>query len=105
MLYRRKVASRSVAMMFLDNKIDEEGRCNGRSGKSFISNFITQCGRKVVRFDGRDTKNLFGNFQWERVTRETDICYFDDCGKDFKLASLYSQITGTMTVNRKNPAP
>lgn len=102
MLYRRKVASRSVAMMFLDNKIDEEGRCNGRSGKSFISNFITQCGRKVVRFDGRDTKNLFGNFQWERVTRETDICYFDDCGKDFKLASLYSQITGTMTVNRKN---
>ena len=102
MLYRRKVASRSVAMMFLDNKIDEEGRCNGRSGKSFISNFITQCGRKVVRFDGRDTKNLFGSFQWERVTRDTDICYFDDCGKDFKLTSLYSQITGTMTVNRKN---
>lgn len=102
MLYRRKVASRSVALMFLDNKIDEEGRCNGRSGKSFISNFITQCGRKVVRFDGRDVKNLFGSFQWERVTRDTDICYFDDCGKDFKLTSLYSQITGTMTINRKN---
>ncbi|MBQ0056183.1 MAG: hypothetical protein KBT20_00885 [Bacteroidales bacterium] len=105
MLFRKKVASRSVALIFLDNKIDEEGKCNGRSGKSFCCNFIKMCGRKVEPFDGRQD-NLFGNqFMWQRVTRDTDICYFDDCGQNFKLQNIYSQITGEMKIERKNSVP
>lgn len=100
--HREKLPSLALAVMCLDNKIDEEGHCNGRSGKSFICTFISAQGMTVEPLDGR-VKNLMSNpHVFGRVTRDTDVVFIDDINQDVKIMDFYTAITGVMTVNPKN---
>ena len=103
--HREKMPSLALAVMCLDNKIDEEGHCNGRSGKSFICTFISKQGMTVTPLDGR-VKNLMANSHvFADVTRDTDIIFIDDISPDVKVMDFYTAITGTMRINPKNRDP
>ena len=76
MLHHYKSPSRAWAPMAMDNKIGEDGECNGRSGKSFLFKALSLF-MKTVKLSGRNAKLM-------------------DTG------ALYDLITSDMTVNPKN---
>lgn len=101
MMHRYKSPSKAWAVMAMDNKIGEDGECNGRSGKSFfffaVSNFM-----KTVKLSGRNPKLMDNQHVFERVSLHTDFMYVDDCNKYLSLDMFYDLITSGMTVNPKN---
>lgn len=101
MLHRYKSPSRAWAPQAMDNKIGEDGECNGRSGKSFLFWALSKL-RRSVTLSGRKPKLMDNPHVFERVTRDTDFVLVDDCDQYFKTASFYDVITGDMTVNPKN---
>ena len=55
MLHRYKSPSRAWAPQAMDNKIGEDGECNGRSGKSFMFKALSYF-MKTVKLSGRNPK-------------------------------------------------
>ena len=85
----------------MDNKIGEEGQCNGRSGKSFFLTSLKQFLRTVV-LSGRNPKLMDNNHVFEQVNQHTDFIIVDDCHRYLDTGLFYDSITGGMTVNPKN---
>lgn len=102
-LHRFKSPSRAWAPYAMDNKIDDEGECNGRSGKSLIfsliKSFLNQ--DSVVKLSGRNPKLMDNNHWNEQVTRYTDLLFIDDCDRYLNIGLFYDIITSEMTVNPK----
>lgn len=101
MLHRYKSPSRAWAPQAMDNKIGEDGECNGRSGKSFLFWALSRVLRSVT-LSGRKPKLMDNPHVFERVTADTDFVLVDDCDQFFRTSSFYDVITGDMTVNPKN---
>jgi hypothetical protein len=101
LMHRFKSPSRAWASYAMDNKIGENGQCNGRSGKSFLyvtlSHFL-----KYVKISGRNPKIMENNFVFEQITRFTDLVLVDDCDEYLPIKAFYDSISSDMTVNRKN---
>lgn len=100
-LHRYKSPSRAWAVYAMDNKIGEEGQCNGRSGKSFFLTSLKQFLRTVV-LSGRNPKLMDNNHVFEQVNQHTDFIIVDDCHRYLDTGLFYDSITGGMTVNPKN---
>lgn len=104
MLHRFKSPSRAWMPIGMDYKIDEEGKCNGGSGKSFFFSTLRRL-RSGVVLNGRNA-DLTKNPHWlAEVTPQTDMILVDDCSRYLKLDEFYTLTTGEMTVNQKNVAP
>ena len=101
MLHRYKDPSRSWAPYCMDNKIGQEGECNGRSGKSFFVKSIAQL-MKSVKLSGRDPKLMDNPHVFDQVTRHTDLIRIDDCSQFFDVRRLFDAITDDMVINPKN---
>lgn len=101
MLHRFKDPSRSWAPYCMDNKIGQEGECNGRSGKSFFVKSIAQL-MKSVKLSGRDPKLMDNPHVFDQVTRHTDLIRIDDCSQYFDVRRLFDAITDDMVINPKN---
>ena len=84
----------------MDNKIDDEGECNGRSGKSLIFALIKTF-LNSVKLSGRNPKLMDNNHWNEQVTRHTDLLFIDDCDRYLNIGLFYDLITSEMTVNPK----
>lgn len=100
-LHRYKSPSRAWALYAMDNKIGEDGQCNGRSGKSFLFNAISNF-LNTVRLSGRNPKLLDNPHVFDQVNKHTDFIYVDDCDKYLSFQTFYDMVTGGMTVNPKN---
>lgn len=101
MLHRFKDPSRSWAPYCMDNKVGQEGECNGRSGKSFFVKAIAQL-MKSVKLSGRDPKLMDNPHVFDQVTRHTDLIRIDDCSQFFDVRRLFDAITDDMVINPKN---
>lgn len=100
-MHRYKSASRAWAIYAMDNKIGDDGECNGRSGKSFLFNSFNNF-MNTVKLSGRDPKLLDYHHAFERINQHTHFVLVDDCDKYLDVSRFYDIITGGMTVNPKN---
>jgi len=91
------------APLLLDNKIGDNGQCNGRSGKSFLMKAISKL-QDVMPMDGRNDKLMENNHVFGTVKESTRIISIDDCYERFDFNRFYSLISDDMTVNPKNQA-
>lgn len=89
------------AVILMDGKMSEVGASNGRSGKSLIGKAIDQVIPQVY-VDGKDKKIDDDQFRYHEVTEKTKNLFFDDVRVNFDFESLFSVITGKMTVNQKS---
>ena len=101
MLHRYKAPSRSWAPYCMDNKVGQEGECNGRSGKSFFVKSVAQM-MKTVKLSGRDPRLMDNPHVFDQVTRHTDLIRIDDCSQFFDVRRLFDSITDDMVINPKN---
>ncbi len=101
MLHRYKSVTRAWAPQAMDNKIGEDGQCNGRSGKSFFFKTIQKM-RKTVSLSGRKRSLMDDPHVLEQVTQFTDMVLVDDCDRYMDLGQFYDSITSDLTVNPKN---
>lgn len=101
MLHRHKSESRAWAPLAMDNKIGEEGQCNGRSGKSFLFKALRYFMTSVT-LSGRNPRLMDNPHVFDRVTRFTEFILVDDCDRALSTELFYDMITGDMTVNPKN---
>lgn len=101
MLHRYKSPSRAWAPQAMDNKIGEDGECNGRSGKSFLFKALSYF-MKTVKLSGRNPKLMENPHVFDQVTKHTDFVLVDDCDRYLSTDAFYDLITSDMTVNPKN---
>lgn len=101
MLHHFKSPSRAWAPMAMDNKIGEEGECNGRSGKSFFFKVLSLL-MKTVKLSGRNPKLMDNPHVFDQVTQHTQMLLVDDCDRYLNTGLFYDNITSDMTVNPKN---
>ena len=101
MLHRYKSPSRAWAPQAMDNRIDDSGECNGRSGKSFMFKFLSLF-LNTVKLSGRNPKLMENPHVFGSVTEDTDLVLVDDCDRTIRANMFYDNITGDMNVNPKN---
>lgn len=101
MLHRYKSPSRAWAPQAMDNKIGENGECNGRSGKSFLFRVLSMF-MKTVKLSGRNPRLMDNPHVFDQVTRHTDFVLVDDCDQYLRMEQFYDIVTSDLTVNPKN---
>ena len=87
------------AIIFNDQEINDHP--NGGSGKSLVLTALSQF-KKMVKIDGKVFDPNKGEFNYQRISVDTQILAFDDVKKKFNFESLFSLITEGISVNRKN---
>ena len=102
MLQGFKSPSRAWAPMAMDWKIDDDDKCNGRSGKSFLFSQVLSRFLKTVKLSGRNAKLLDNPHVFDQVNRHTRMLLVDDISKAVRMEMFYDNITSDMTVNPKN---
>ena len=100
-LHQYKDLSKTWALYCMDAKTDEEGACNGRSGKSFFMGTLARL-LTTVKLDAQNPRLTDNPHIYERVTPHTQLLLFDDCARYFSVNQIFNVITGDMTVNPKN---
>lgn len=103
MLHNYKDPSKPWAPYAMDNKIGEEGECNGGSGKSIFF-YALQCMVPHVVISGKDPRIFDNSHTFERVTRQIRMVVVDDCAKGLDVERFFDRLTGDFTVNPKNKA-
>ncbi len=99
LLHRYQNKSLTRAVIFVDENISFDGKANGGSGKTLLTEALSQM-RELVGMDGKNIKT--GSwFKNQRITPTTDLVRYDDVQRDFSLETLYSMITSGVTVERK----
>lgn len=97
--YKDPLNPRAVIIME-DIAAEDEGESQGGSGKGLLFQFIKQF-RKTADFDGKNFKPS-ETFVFQNVDPDTSILFIDDVERSFKFSSLYSLLTGSMMINKKN---
>ncbi len=104
LMHRYKHPNRAWAVYAMENAVLDDNESHGGSGKSILLKTPgILMNWKII--DARNTRMWENNFLFDGVTEHTDYILFDDADKNFKLANLYSSITGPLTVNPKNSKP
>lgn len=85
-----------------DIEAEEEGESQGGSGKGLLFSFCRQF-RKVSDFDGKNFR-LNDTFVFQNVDLDTNIIFIDDVERHFKFTGLFSILTNSLLINKKNKA-
>ena len=102
MLHHYKDPSKPWATYAMDYKIgEEEGECNGGSGKSIFFNAL-KCMMPSDTISGKDPRVFDNPHSFERVKRETRMVVVDDCARTLDIERFFDRITGDFPVNPKN---
>jgi len=96
-----KKQDEGLAIVFYDETLNDNP--SGRTGKTLISKALGQC-RKLVTLNGKEFNNK-GQFPYQTINLDDNIICFDDMERSFKFESLFSIITGNLTLNKKNLQP
>lgn len=109
MMHRFNDSSKRWAIFAMDNRLNEDGKSYGGSGKSLIyktavcDHFLN--GKLYKYIAGRDPKKLEGDFLYHGVNEYTKMILIDDAGEYFKFDLFFSDVTGAINVNPKSGAP
>lgn len=96
-----KKQDEGLAIIFYDETLNDNP--SGRTGKTLISKALGQC-RKLVTLNGKEFNNK-GQFPYQTINLDDNIICFDDMERTFKFETLFSIITGNLTLNKKNLQP
>ena len=99
LLHRYQNKSLTRAVIFLDANMSFDGKANGGTGKTLITEAIGKM-RELVGMDGKSMKGKSW-FKNQRITPTTDVVRYDDVQSDFNFETLYSMITSGVTVEKK----
>ena len=103
MLHTWKSYSRPWAVYCMDNRISEDSKANGRSGKSFFFRaFEDVMQMSVTKLSGRNDHLTDSDFIYERVDRSTQIVRIDDLSKRIQVDSFFDVLSDDLMVNAKN---
>ncbi len=99
MLHRYKDPTRPLFPWAVDEAVQDDDVAEGGAGKTIYFNALKYfCNFfEIPKSEDKDDK-----FKFEGITAHTDFVYYDDMDRLFDLRSLFSEITGGMTVNTKN---
>ncbi len=97
--HKDELITKAVILME-DIDPEDEGESMGRSGKGLVFKMIEKF-RKPCRMNGKSF-SFTDNFLWQNVELDTDIIFIDDVEKQFPFNKLYSVITESIQVNKKN---
>lgn len=104
LMHRYKHPNRAWAVYAMENSVLDDNESHGGSGKSVLLKTPgILMNWKII--DARNTRMWENNFLFDGVSEHTDYILFDDADKNFRLANLYSSITGPLTVNPKHSKP
>tara|TARA_R110002020_G_C16297059_1_gene772871 strand:- start:1 stop:2427 length:2427 start_codon:yes stop_codon:yes gene_type:complete len=98
MLHGYKDISFCPALILLDEQISD--RAEGGTGKGIFFQAISAI-KKLVTIDGK-AFNFEKSFNYQTVSPDTQIIVFDDVKKDFPFERLFSVITESLTIEKKN---
>ncbi len=101
LLNNYKKQDEGLAIIFYDETLNDNP--SGRTGKTLISRALSQC-RKLVTLNGKEFNNK-GQFPYQTINLDDNIICFDDMERSFKFETLFSIITGNLTLNKKNLQP
>jgi len=101
LLNNYKKQDEGLAIIFYDETLNDNP--SGRTGKTLISKALSQC-RKLVTLNGKEFNNK-GQFPYQTINLDDNIICFDDMERSFKFETLFSIITGNLTLNKKNLQP
>ena len=96
-----KKQDEGLSIVFYDETLNDNP--SGRTGKTLISKALGQC-RKLVTLNGKEFNNK-GQFPYQTINLDDNIICFDDMERTFKFETLFSIITGNLTLNKKNLQP
>lgn len=97
--YKDPLNPRAV-ILIEDIDANEEGESQGGSGKGLLFQFIKQF-RKSADFDGKNFRPA-DPFLYQNVEPDTSLIFIDDVEKSFKFNSLFSILTNSLLINKKN---
>lgn len=97
--YKDPINPRAVVLTE-DIDAEDEGESQGGSGKGLLFSFVKQF-RKVADFDGKNFKTS-DTFLYQSIELDTNIIFIDDVERKFNFTSLFSILTGSLLVNKKN---
>ncbi len=96
-----KKPDEGLAVILYDETLNDNP--SGRTGKTVISDAIKQL-RKLVTLNGKEFDNK-GNFPYDTVSLDDNVICFDDMERTFKFETLFSIITGDLTLKKKFQQP
>ncbi len=88
----------------MDGKESEVGQSNGGTGKTVLGNFMAEL-IKTKMIDGKDEELMKSQFMLDGVDEKTRLICFDDVPPHFKVARLFSMVTGNVRINPKGVRP
>lgn len=96
-----KKQDEGLAIVLYDETLNDNP--SGRTGKTIISKALGHM-RKLVTLNGKEFDNK-GNFPYDVVNLDDNIICFDDMERTFKLETLFSIMTGNLTLKKKFQQP
>ena len=96
-----KKQDEGLAIVLYDETLNDNP--SGRTGKTIISKALSAM-RKLVTLNGKEFDNK-GNFPYDIVNLDDNIICFDDMDRTFKLETLFSIMTGNLTLKKKFQQP
>jgi hypothetical protein len=76
---------------------------SGRTGKTLVADAISEL-RKLVTLNGKEFDNK-GNFPYDTISLDDNVICFDDMERKFKYETLFSIVTGNLTLKKKFQQP
>jgi len=96
-----KKQDEGLAIVLYDETLNDNP--SGRTGKTIISKALGHM-RKLVTLNGKEFDNK-GNFPYDVVNLDDNVICFDDMDRTFKLETLFSIMTGNLTLKKKFQQP
>lgn len=96
-----KKQDEGIAVILYDETLNDNP--SGRTGKTLIADAISNL-RKLQTLNGKEFDNK-GNFPYDTVSLDDNVICFDDMERTFKFESLFSIITGNLTLKKKFQQP
>lgn len=107
LMHRYKDASRPWAVFAMDNRLNEDGKSYGGSGKSLIfKNALAEnLLYKYHYISGRNPRVTDNDFLYDGLTEHHRLILVDDANEFLKFDFFFSEITGSIKVNPKGGTP
>jgi len=106
LLHRYKDRKKPWFPYAMDDKIPEDGRSHGGSGKSILFDIAMRAmQRKNFYINGRNTKLNEDAFKYDGLTEHHRYTLIDDANEFLKLDLFFTDITGDIKVNPKGKKP
>ncbi|HEY4148915.1 MAG TPA: primase-helicase family protein [Chitinophagaceae bacterium] len=106
LLHRYKARNKAWFVWAMDNKINEDGKSHGGSGKSILFDMAMRIMMpKNFYMNGRNPKLTEDPHKYDGLTEHHRYVLIDDAHEYIKLDNFYTDITGDIKVNPKGKQP